>query len=90
MVPAESIMNFESRPLFFTRSLNTPSAAGLLQMFPKHTKSTEKGFVAVSELVGRAVSAMEATMKEVDGVEKWVPRELRGGLKFRRWENFIG
>lgn len=48
MVPAESILNLESRPLFFTMSLNIPSAAGLLQMLPKHTKRTEKGLVSVS------------------------------------------
>lgn len=48
MVPAESILNLESRPLFLTMSRKTPSAAGLLQMFPKHTKRTEKGSVSVS------------------------------------------
>jgi len=49
MVPAESMRNLESNPLFLTKSLKTPSAAGLLQMFPKHTKRTEKGLVSVVE-----------------------------------------
>lgn len=48
MVPAESILKWESRPLFFTISLNTPSAAGLLQMLPKHTNRTDKGLVLFS------------------------------------------
>lgn len=41
--------NLESSPLFLTKSLKTLSAAGLLQMFPKHTKRTEKGLVSVVE-----------------------------------------
>lgn len=83
MVPAESIKNFESRPFFVTKFLNTPSPAGLLQMLPKQTKSTEKGFVSVSEVLEREESAMEeATVKDVDGVAKWVRRELREGLNF--------
>lgn len=48
MVPAESILNLESKPLFLTKSVKTPSAAGLLQMLPKHTKRTEKGLVSAS------------------------------------------
>ena len=48
MVPAESMLNLELSPLFFTMSLKTPSAAGLLQMLPKHTNRTEKGLVSVS------------------------------------------
>ena len=48
MVPAESILKLESRPLFLTKSVKTPSAAGLLQMLPRHTKRTEKGLVSVS------------------------------------------
>lgn len=48
MVPAESMLNLESRPFFFTISLKTPSAAGLLQMLPKQTNRTEKGFVSVA------------------------------------------
>ena len=49
MVPAESILNSESSPLFLTISVNTPSAAGLLQMLPKHTKRTEKVLIFVEE-----------------------------------------
>ena len=40
-------MNSESSPLVLTILVNTPSAAGLLQMLPKHTKRTEKGLVFV-------------------------------------------
>lgn len=47
MVPAESMRNLEERFLFLTKSVKTPSAAGLLQMFPKQTKRTEKGFSIV-------------------------------------------
>lgn len=34
----------EERPLLLTKSVKTPSAAGLLQMLPKQTKRTENGF----------------------------------------------
>lgn len=51
-------MKLESRPLFLTKSVKTPSAAGLLQMLPRHTKSTEKGFVSFS-----------VTASVVDGIE---------------------
>lgn len=51
-------MKLESRPFFLTKSVKTPSAAGLLQMLPRHTKSTEKGFVSFS-----------ATASVVEGVE---------------------
>ncbi|CAK9314322.1 unnamed protein product [Citrullus colocynthis] len=72
----KSIKNFESRPFFVTKFLNTPSPAGLLQMLPKQTKSTEKGFVSVSEVLEREESAMEeATVKDVDGVAKWVEKQ---------------
>lgn len=56
-MPAESILNLELRPLFLTKSVNTPSAAGLLQMLPRHTKSTENGFVSVSVTVDGAIDA---------------------------------
>lgn len=56
MVPAESILNLESRPLFLTKSLKTPSAAGLLQILPRQTKRTEKGLIFGS-------------VPEADGVE---------------------
>lgn len=60
MVPAESILNLESMPLFLTISLNTPSAAGLLQMLPKHTNKTEKGLVVAAE------EAIDAFIKHPD------------------------
>lgn len=60
MVPAESILNLESIPLFLTISLNTPSAAGLLQMLPKHTNRTEKGLVVSAE------EAIDALIKDPD------------------------
>lgn len=60
MVPAESILNLESMPLFLTISLNTPSAAGLLQMLPKHTNKTEKGLVVAAE------EAIDAFIKQPD------------------------
>lgn len=47
MVPAESIWNLEERFLFLTKSVKTPSAAGLLHIFPKHTNKTENGFSAI-------------------------------------------
>lgn len=42
---------FRSLALFLTIYLKTTSAAGLLQMLPKQTNSTEKGLVSVSEPV---------------------------------------
>lgn len=41
------MMKLESRPLFLTMSLKTPSAAGLRQMLPRQTKRTEKGLVSL-------------------------------------------
>lgn len=55
MVPAESILKFESIPFFVTISLKTPSAAGLLQIFPKQTKRTEKGLVSADEGAEEAI-----------------------------------
>ena len=60
MVPAESMLNLESRPFFFTISLKTPSAAGLLQMLPKQTNRTEKGFVSVAAPVDGAEEVIDA------------------------------
>lgn len=59
MVPAESMMNLESRPLFLTISLKTPSAAGLRQMLPRQTKRTEKGLVSLL-CVGVAIGEDDA------------------------------
>lgn len=59
MVPAESILNLESRPLFLTKSLNTPSAAGLLHMLPRQTKRTEKGLIFESVPVANGVEGVE-------------------------------
>jgi len=42
--------------------VNTPSAAGLLQMLPRHTKRTENGFVWLS--VTEAEEAMDARIGE--------------------------
>lgn len=46
------MMNLERRPLLLTKSVKTPSAAGLLQMLPKHTKRTENGLVLVVSVFG--------------------------------------
>lgn len=67
MVPAESILNFESRDLFLTISVKTPSAAGLRQMLPKQTKSTEKGFVSVSEGGDGVDEAMDDLIGDAKG-----------------------
>ena len=63
MVPAESMLNLESRPLLVTISLKTPSAAGLLQMLPKHTNRTDKGLVVVVS-VDSAEAAIDAFTKD--------------------------
>lgn len=71
MVPAESMLNLESKPLFLTKSLKTPSAAGLLQILPKHTKSTEKGLVSVSVAVDGVVDeAIDAFIRDPNGKEE--------------------
>lgn len=71
MVPAESMLNLESKPLFLTKSLKTPSAAGLLQMLPKHTKSTEKGLVSVFVAVDGVVDeAIDALIRDPNGKEE--------------------
>ena len=67
MVPAESILNLESRPLFFTKSLKTPSAAGLLHMLPRQTKRTEKGFVLESVAAADGVEAIVALIIRFKG-----------------------
>lgn len=66
MVPAESMLNLESRPLVLTMFLKIPSAAGLLQMLPRQTKRTEKGLIfgslsSVSEGVEAIVALVELT-----------------------------
>lgn len=90
MVPAESIVKLESRPLFLTKSVKTPSAAGLLQMLPRHTKSTEKGFVSFS-VTASVVDGIEAigTVNMVLGLWLWP----RGVCEFCRdgcWFGGIG
>lgn len=55
MVPAESIKKEESRPFCLTRWVNTPSAAGLLHILPRHTNNTENGFLLVSDGVAAAI-----------------------------------
>lgn len=71
MVPAESMLNLESRPFFFTISLNTPSAAGLLQMLPKQTNRTEKGFVSVDGGAEEAIDAFSSDPKAGELAEFW-------------------
>lgn len=83
MVPAESILNLESKPLFLTASVKTPSAAGLLQMLPRHTKRTEKGLVWVSADDGpEAIGEDANTTGEDEMVGVWRRRVV--GLGFRR------
>lgn len=67
MVPAESILNLESKPRFLTKSVKTPSAAGLLQMLPKHTKRTEKGLVSAS--VDGVEAAIDVLLTDPDEKE---------------------
>ena len=74
-------MNLESRPLFLTKSVKTPSAAGLLQMLPKQTKRTEKGLVSVSVEVD--IDALVAETDEREGVSF---REFEGCFCFWRDE----
>lgn len=74
MVPAESILNLESKPLFLTKSVKTPSAAGLLQMLPKHTKRTEKGLV--SDSVDGVEAAIDVLLTDPDEKEAVNLREL--------------
>lgn len=88
MVPAESILNLESKPLLLTKSRNTPSAAGLLQMLPRHTKRTAKGLVSAAvDGVGAAIDALIA-----DPDEKRVPglREIEGEVGVWRGGNWGG
>lgn len=75
MVPAESILNLESKPLFLTKSLKTPSAAGLLQMLPKHTKRTEKGLVSAS--VDAVEAVIDVLLTDPDEKEAVTLREFK-------------
>lgn len=63
MVPAESMLNLESRPLVLTMFLKIPSAAGLLQMLPRQTKRTEKGLIFGSLSVSEGVEAIVALVE---------------------------
>lgn len=90
-MPAESILNLESKPLFLTKSVKTPSAAGLLQMLPKHTNRTEKGLVSVSvsvEGVEAAIEALLADPGEKEAVNltevEWQVEVWRDGKSGRR------
>lgn len=77
MVPAESISNLESTPLFLTMSLNTPSAAGLLQIFPRQTNKTENDLASVS--LDGPEEAIEGEIKNPgQELDLWV---LLGALK---------
>lgn len=82
-------MNLESKPLFLTKSVKTPSAAGLLQMLPKHTNRTEKGLVSVSvEGVEAAIEALLADPGEKEAVNlrevEWKVEVWRDGKSGRR------
>ena len=74
MVPAESILNLESKPLFLTALVKTPSAAGLLQMLPRHTKRIEKGLVCVSVDGPEAIDEDANTTGEEGMVGLWRDR----------------
>lgn len=87
MVPAESILNLESKALLLTKSLKTPSAAGLLQMLPRHTKSTENGFVSVSVPVGEVEDAIDAPIDDPEGEKRRCVLEIEGGVGFLRERN---
>ena len=76
MVPAESIWNLEPKPLFLTKSVKTPSAAGLLHMLPKHTKRTEKSLVSVSVPVVGVEAAIDGLMTDPDENEELGFREF--------------
>lgn len=60
------MMKSESRPLFLTKSVKTPSAAGLLHMLPKHTKRTEKGFFVSFVSVGGMEEAIDAAITALE------------------------
>lgn len=84
MVPAESMLNLESKPLFLTKSVKTPSAAGLLQMLPQQTKSTEKGLVPASASVGDvAEEAIDAFIRGPNEKEVGL-QGIREVIKFWR------
>ena len=53
------MLKFDSSCLFLTKFLKTPSAAGLLHIFPKQTKRTEKGLVSDDEEVEEAIDEDE-------------------------------
>lgn len=57
------MLNLESRPLFLTMSLKTPSAAGLLHMLPRQMKRTEKGLVVGSVSAAEGAEAMVDLIK---------------------------
>ena len=82
MVPAESILNLDTKPLFLTMSVKTPSAAGLRQMLPKHTNSTEKGLVSAAE------SAIDDDALITDTDTDPDEKEEMGLSGFRRWVEF--
>lgn len=81
-------MNLESKPLFFTKSLKTPSAAGLLQMLPRHTNRTEKGLVSAS--VDGEEAAIDAFVTDPDEKEVLDLREWERKVDFSRDGNWGG
>lgn len=76
------MLNLESRPLFFTISLKTPSAAGLRQMFPRQTNKTEKGLLSVL-CVGVAIGEDDAK-HETEGEILGFSRKLKTRFGFLR------
>lgn len=77
------MLSLESKPLFLTKSLKTPSAAGLLQMLPKHTKRTEKGLISASASVGGVVEeAIDALIEEPNEREELGLWGIGEGVEF--------
>lgn len=83
------MLKVESNPLFLTKSRNTPSAAGLRQMLPRHTKSTEKGFASALAAAGGIGGGGEDIEEQTEGSEPRLGLGARGdrGVELRRGEN---
>jgi len=64
-----------------TKSVKTPSAAGLLQMLPRHTKRTENGFVSFS--VTETEEAIDARIGEKKRFLKEIANGVVGFLRVK-------